>query len=282
MPFIFATLDDNQRRLPFFMATIGYDWPQENISRPEGYPWYQWIQCLSGRGELLVSGRRAEVGQGDGFLLLPEEQHEYRSLSGDWVTDWLGFGGSAVPQALKAVGLEKSGVYAISDLWRLKTLVRELYGASIEDSAMAHHDTSLLVYETLLALKVALEPKTRDAQPRHAKLRPVLQYIRVHFAGDLDIDTLSTVIGVTPQYLCKLFRQALNMRPFEYLSSFRVSKAKELLVARPDMAISDIARTVGFSDSNYLCRVFKNIEGMSPRAFKSLHCPVTKPIDTKI
>ncbi len=282
MPFIFATLDDNQRRLPFFMATIGYDWPQENISRPEGYPWYQWIQCLSGRGELMVCGKRLELGPGDGFLLLPEERHEYRSLSGDWVTDWLGFGGSAVAQTLKAVGLEKSGAYAISDFWRLKTLIRELYSASVEDSAMAHHDTSLLVYETLLALKVALEPKTRDAQPRHAKLRPVLQHIRVHFASELGIDELSAVIGVTPQYLCRLFRQALDMRPFEYLSSFRVSKAKELLVARPDMAIADIAKTVGFSDSNYLCRVFKKVEGISPRAFKNLHGPANRVADTKI
>ena len=277
MPFVFTTIDDNQRRLPFVLATIGYDWPQENIRRPEGYPWYQWIQCLSGRGELIVAGRRFEVNPGDGFFLLPDEAHEYRSLSGDWGTDWMGFGGSAAAEVLRFVGLEKSGVYAISDLWRLKTLIREVYNASLADSAIVHHETSLLVYETLLSLKVALEPKTRDAQPRHAKLRPVIQFIRVHYADDLGIETLSAVIGVTPQYLCKLFKHALDMRPFEYLTAFRVSKAKELLVARPELSVAGIANAVGFSDSNYLCRVFKKAENMSPGAFRILHCP---PLDS--
>jgi len=272
MPFVFTTIDDNQKRLPFFLATIGYDWPQEAIKRPEGYPWYQWIQCLSGRGEVIVGGKREEVGPGYGFFLLPDECHEYRSLSGDWVTDWMGFGGFAVDEVLRLVGLEASGVYEISDLWRLKTLLREVYNATQIDSAIAHHETSLLVYETLLSLKVALEPRTRDAQPRHAKLRPVLQHIRTHYAAGMGIDDLSAVIGVTPQYLCKLFRQALDMRPFEYLTAFRVSKAKELLVARPELSIAELATTVGFSDSNYLCRVFKKAEGMSPRAFRSLHC----------
>ncbi len=273
MPFIFTTVDDNQRALPFLLATIGYDWPQENIKRPDGYPWYQWLQCLSGQGELTVNGQRFEIGPGDGFFLLPDETHEYRNLSGDWTTDWMGFGGSAVAEVLRFVGIEKSGVFRISDLWHLKTLLRELYNASLSDSAIAFHETSLVLYETLLALKVALEPKTRNAQPRHAKLRPVLQYIRLNFAQNIVIEDLSNLIGVTPQYLCKMFQQSLRMRPFEYLVSFRISRAKEFLVAKPELHISEIAKLVGFSDSNYLCRVFKKAEEISPGAFRSLHCP---------
>ncbi len=273
MPFVFCTTDDNQRALPFLLATIGYDWPQENIKRSEGYPWYQWIQCLSGRGELFVGGQKFDICPGNGFFLLPGEAHEYRNLSGDWTTDWMGFGGSAVAEMLRFIGMEKSGVFQISDLWHLKTLLRELYNASLTDSAIAFHETSLLLYETLLALKVALEPKTRDSQPRHAKLRPVLQYIRANFAHNIVIEDLSKLIGVTPQYLCKMFQQSLRMRPFEYLISFRISKAKEFLVAKPELPISEIARLVGFSDSNYLCRVFKKAEIISPGAFRSLHCP---------
>ncbi len=276
MPFIFTTLDETRQSLPFVLATIGYDWPQENIKRPDGYPWYQWIQCLSGRGELTVGGARTDVGPGDGFFLMPDEAHEYRSLSGDWITDWMGFGGSAVRDVLDFAGIRSSGVRAISDLWRLKTLLRETYEAARDDSAIAFHGTSLLVYETLLALKVALEPKTRNAEPRHAKLRPVLQHIRLNYASELSIAELSALIDVTPQYLCKLFQQTLRMRPFEYLVSYRISRAKEFLVARPELSVADIARLSGFSDSNYLCRVFKRAESISPGAFRSLHCP---PLD---
>ena len=282
MPFQFISLDDTQRSLPFFLTTIGYDWPQENIKRPAGYTWYQWLQCLSGKGELLVGGKRLDINPGDGFLLLPDEAHEYRNLSGDWTTDWMGFGGTAVDGMLAFAGISESGVYGISDLWRLKTLIRELYDASLGDSAVMYHDTSLLVYELLLALRIALEPKTRDAQPRHAKLRPVLQFIRSNYHRPLSIDDLSGVIDVTPQYLCQIFKHSLSMRPFEYLAAFRVSKAKELLVARPSLPIAEIAVMVGFSDSNYLCRVFRKTEKMSPGVFRTLHCPSLEPGDIQI
>jgi AraC-like DNA-binding protein len=271
MPFNFATLDDTRRQLPFFLATIGYDWPQENIKRPEGYPYYQWLHCLAGQGELTVGGKVLEVGPGEGFFLLPDEAHEYHGVSGDWVTDWIGFGGYAVRGMLSYVGLQASGVYELSNLWRLKTIIREVYVADREDSAIAFHDTSQLVYELLLALKIALEPRTRNAEPRHAKLRPVLQHIRGNYMRDLTIDGLAAVIGVTPQYLCQLFKQSLSMRPFEYLSAFRISRAKELLLAQPDLPVSEVARRVGFSDSNYLCRVFKRSEGLSPGGFRGLH-----------
>lgn len=282
MPFQFISLDDTQRSLPFFLTTIGYDWPQEYIKRPNGYTWHQWLQCSAGRGELVVGGKCLEINPGDGFLLLPDETHEYRSLSSDWTTDWMGFGGSAVAGMLSFAGILESGVYRISDFWRLKTLIRELYDASLGDSAVTYHDTSLLVYELLLELKVALEPKTRNAQPRHAKLRPVLQYIRSNYHRMLSIHELSAVIGVTPQYLCQIFKHSLNMRPFEYLSAYRVSKAKELLVAKPSLPVAEIAVLVGFSDSNYLCRVFRKTENMSPGAFRTLHCPVLEVDDIQI
>ncbi len=271
MPFIFASLDDAKRRLPFYLATIGYDWPQENIRRPDGYPHYQWLHCLSGQGRLVVGSQGWDIQAGMGFFLLPDEAHEYSQTSVDWTTDWISFGGFAVAETLRFAGLEKSGVYEIADLWRLKTIIREVYAAEQEDSAISFHDTSLLVYELILALRTALEPRTRNAEPRHAKLRPVLQYIRSHYMNDVSINDLAAVIDVTPQYLCQLFKQSLQMRPFEYLTAFRISRSKELMVACPELAVAEVALRVGFSDSNYLCRVFKKSEGISPGAFKGLH-----------
>lgn len=282
MPFTFATLDENLKKLPFFLATIGHDWPQEAIMRTDGYPWYQWIQCISGQGELTLGGVTMEIGPGYGFFLLPDEPHEYRSLSGDWTTDWIGFGGSAVPDMLGFTGIHKSGVYEISDMLRLKTIMREAYTASLDDSAIAFHEMSVLVYELLLALKVALSPRTRDAQPRHNKLRPVLQYIRHHYLENITIDTMAQVLDVSPQYLCQLFKQTLEMRPFEYLTLFRISKTKEIIIENPEISLGDLARLVGFSDSNYLCRVFKKAEGISPGAFKRLHSANQKTDDMKI
>jgi AraC-like DNA-binding protein len=253
------------------MATIGYDWPQEAIKRPDGFPDYQWLHSLAGRGTLTIGDKTWEIGPGEGIFLQPNEAHEYRPLDGDWTTDWISFGGFAITRMLDFAGLTSSGPYELSDLWRLKAIMREVYASAHDDSVIAYQDSSLLVYELLLTLRTALDRPTRNSEPRHAKLRPVLQHIRAHYMDDLSINDLADTIQVTPQYLCQLFKQSLDMRPFEYLTAFRISRAKELLCMQQDLPISDVAKAVGFSDSNYLCRIFKKSDGISPGAFRKLH-----------
>lgn len=51
--------------------------------------------------------------------------------------------------------------------------------------------------------------------------------------------------------------------PSEYIRSFRMAKAKQLL-ATTDMPIGAIARECGFANYNYFSRLFKQETGFSP------------------
>ena len=55
--------------------------------------------------------------------------------------------------------------------------------------------------------------------------------------------------------------------PIKYLTAVRIQKSKELLRFTDD-TLAKIAKIVGFSSEQYLSRVFKALEGISPREYR--------------
>jgi YesN/AraC family two-component response regulator len=103
-----------------------------------------------------------------------------------------------------------------------------------------------------------------------SQLYIVLSYIDEHSDSIFSLEDLSEKIGVSPQYLCKLFKKHLNMRPFEYVTKKRIQAAKGLLVENK-FAESEIAARCGFNSFSYFCAVFKRYEKITPTEFRSLH-----------
>ena len=63
----------------------------------------------------------------------------------------------------------------------------------------------------------------------------------------------------------------LGIPPLKYLIKKRISLAKKLL-AETDEPIGDVAKACGYVDVAYFCRVFKNVEGVTPLAYRRLNC----------
>jgi two-component system response regulator YesN len=54
---------------------------------------------------------------------------------------------------------------------------------------------------------------------------------------------------------------------WDYLNRYRIQKAKELLLTT-DESITAIAANVGYEDTSYFSRVFHEIAGCAPRAYR--------------
>lgn len=78
---------------------------------------------------------------------------------------------------------------------------------------------------------------------------------------------IAETVGVHPVHLSRTFRQHYGMTMGEYLRRVRVEEAAKALVSttRP---LSDIAYTAGFADQAHFTRVFKNVMGLSPGAYR--------------
>ncbi|MFA9376366.1 MAG: PocR ligand-binding domain-containing protein [Lachnotalea sp.] len=92
-------------------------------------------------------------------------------------------------------------------------------------------------------------------------------YITDHFSENISIENLSTQFEISRTKLYQIAAQNYGIGIAEYIRNLRIEKSKQLLL-ETTMPIKEIASVVGIDDYNYFSKVFKNISGKTPRAFR--------------
>ncbi len=59
------------------------------------------------------------------------------------------------------------------------------------------------------------------------------------------------------------------MTPLEYVNRERITLAKRLL-SQPEHSVSDVSELCGFTDVNYFIRMFKKVEGITPKTYQTI------------
>lgn len=275
--FFFSVSDEYRERLSYGFAGVGCHYEQEHVKRPGGreetewiYPFYQWIQCRKGSGELWLDGRKYTVSESQGMLLFPNEPHEYMAAGDNWEVDWVIFEGRSVGDFIRGVMKAKgSGVYSVTSPRAVSDLIVRLYDTAVSENPMKYILASGIVYEILLNIYIyAFNGQTSSLAHRADKLMPVFNYISGHYRESIPLETLANTITVTPQHLCHIFKNLTGRTVTEYINSVRIGKSKELLLSGRNLLIKEIAAECGFSDVSYFCETFKKSEGITPAAFR--------------
>jgi AraC-like DNA-binding protein len=89
------------------------------------------------------------------------------------------------------------------------------------------------------------------------------------------MDELAELVSLNPAYLSRLFRQHLGLPPIGYLARLRVERASVLL-SQTDLSVAQVARAVGWPDSNYFARRFRALSGLSPTAYRKRRSAATQ------
>lgn len=99
------------------------------------------------------------------------------------------------------------------------------------------------------------------------RLKRVKSHILDHLEGELSLDELAEVAGLSKYYFSRLFKEAVGMPPYEYVLEQRVVEASRLL-KETELSITEIALQTGFSGPSHLSKVFRERAGLSPSAFR--------------
>ncbi len=92
------------------------------------------------------------------------------------------------------------------------------------------------------------------------------RYIDENLGGKLQLNDVAREFGLSPAYLSFIFKKNSDVGFSEYVNSRKIEKAKKLLLS-DDMKIYEVADALGFESAFYFSKVFKKIEGISPREF---------------
>ncbi len=117
------------------------------------------------------------------------------------------------------------------------------------------------------ALRRALEGTEALPQPTSTVVKRAIAYLHQHYGDDLARPDIAAAVGVSEDYLSRIFRQEVGLSPWDFLNRYRVQQAKTLLRAS-DAPILHIAGQVGFSDLSYFNRVFRKYVGRAPTAYR--------------
>lgn len=102
---------------------------------------------------------------------------------------------------------------------------------------------------------------------KYGLIHTSVKFIEANYARqDLYAPMLAEISDIGETYYRSIFQSVFNMTPTHYIQFYRVGKAKELLL-NGDHSVEEIAVAVGFANSSYFCKVFKNITGSTPSEF---------------
>lgn len=85
--------------------------------------------------------------------------------------------------------------------------------------------------------------------------------------NDWTIESLATNVGMSRSVFFNLFKKLVGETPLAYLTNWRISKAKELLMISSSN-INEVALTVGYQSEAAFNRIFKAKTGKTPAVYR--------------
>lgn len=133
--------------------------------------------------------------------------------------------------------------------------------------------TSLRDYEQVLIRYVDQYLQEMAVFVKEKNAKPILRatsYIENHFAEHITLETMASVVNLNPIYFSNLFKREMGKSFTEYLTEFRMKKAKEMLRSS-DYNVNEIADALGYTDARYFSKVFKKEVGIKPTDYRKIY-----------
>ena len=185
---------------------------------------------------------------------------------------------------IKDIFEQLSGMHPTSDMFKnfmldlLSTLSRAWLVRGIDLSKFYQSEEPQRVFNSFRNLEMALnwftnlnnlafEAADKRKCPDSPYVEQAISLIRRHYAEDISQSYVAGSIGISAAYLSRLFREELETGFADYLCSYRIEKAKELLNSG-EYSNKDVSRLSGFHDDAYFARAFKRCTGMTPKVYR--------------
>ena len=152
--------------------------------------------------------------------------------------------------------------------WRIKLMQNTPTASLFYCGARDGHDTFIFPKNLLtLLMEQSWHPESVTVSRKRMELAAVKEYLDEHYTEKLTLDDLAEKFFINKFYLSKIFKETYGTTVNNYLISKRITRAKQLL-RFTDMTVDEVGAAVGMGDANYFSRMFRKVEGISPREYR--------------
>ncbi len=233
---------------------------------------------LSGAGTLLADNDKGEtqtyhIKSNQGFMIFPDQINTYiADENNPWEYIWLEFDGLRVKSLLEMVELtENHPLYRARFLDIREEMVKEItYIVNNKEASPFHLIGHLYLFIDYLTRSITQTSVTTGSQLRDFYIQEAVAFIEHNFQNDISVEMVAEKCGLNRSYFGKIFKETIGKTPQEFILSYRMAKAAELLKLTA-MSVADIGNAVGYDNQLHFSRAFKNIYGLPPREWRNQH-----------
>ena len=237
---------------------------------------YLFHYVLSGTGKLMADDTKGttheyQIRSGQGFMIFPRQINTYIADHNlPWEYVWIEFDGLRAREIIEAAGLTPDHPVYHATFKDLRENMKDemLYIVEHSDESTFHLIGHLYLFIDYLtrsaaSMQIALNGKVRDFYIKEA-----LNFIEQNFQNDISVEEIASFCGLNRTYFGRIFKETVGKSPQQFLLSYRMAKAAELLKLT-SLSVSDIGNAVGYPNQLHFSRAFKNVYGVSPREWRN-------------
>lgn len=231
---------------------------------------------ISGTGTLIAENSKKEsisysIKSGQGFMIFPNQICTYiADAQQPWEYVWIEFDGLRAKETVELSGLcVNSPVYKAKYKDVSQTMKDEmLYIINHKDDSPFHLIGHLYLFIDSFVKSSAITQISKSNNLRDFYIKEALSFIEQNFQNDITVEEIAACCGLNRSYFGKIFHEVLGKSPQEFLISYRMTKATELLKLT-SLSIAEVGSAVGYSNQLHFSRAFKKIYGISPRQWRN-------------
>lgn len=239
---------------------------------------YLFHYVLSGTGELMADDSHGvtqhyQIKSGQGFMIFPRQINTYVADPHlPWEYVWVEFDGLRAKEIVEIAGLTPdTPVYHAHSKELREEMKKELiYIADHGNESPFHLIGHLYLFIDYMSRSSASMRLSSEDSVRDFYIKEALSYIEQNFQNDISVEGIAEVCGLNRSYFGRIFKETIGKSPKEFLMSYRMVKAAELLKLT-DLSIGDVGNAVGYPNQLHFSRAFKNAYGISPREWRNTH-----------
>lgn len=222
--------------------------------------------CTEGEGEVLLDGKSYPFCKGDVIIVNSGVLHHTGSSARIVYT-------CLIPRLdlCLTVGLDPTRLC-------FEPLVRDGELAElIVALTRAETDSSTLLFRCELLLRILLlvqnrytlsDAKRAETRPHMQSVREAIALIRRDFSKKITLDAIAKSVYIDKYTLCREFKRATGQTVIEYVNSYRIQNAAQLILG--GYTVTEAARACGFENMSFFTKTFKKYMGCLPSGYRTL------------
>lgn len=150
---------------------------------------------------------------------------------------------------------------------RLLTMLRQLVKLCQDKDTKVSLQEKSLVYSILTEMFSSAQSVQQSGANRIVE--DAKSYVENHYMDNHTLCELAGRYGMCGKYFSDVFKKYTGIGPIDYLIAYRLEQARKLLEST-ELNIKEIGESVGYKDSKYFGRQFKNKFGISPTQWREV------------